>query len=121
MPLRFSLAVLCAALVAWLAGCASPEELRRQDEATCRGLGFQQGTADFSTCLQRESLARRYSWYGSYYGSYYGPGWYPVYPGASSSHLYSGGHYGGYPPAPPSPQASPAGAQSGSTQEPYGQ
>ena len=51
-----------AAAVALLgvAGCASPEELRRQDEATCASYGFQPGSPDFASCLQRESIARRY-------------------------------------------------------------
>jgi len=49
-------AVLAAAL---LFGCASPEELRQRDEATCTGYGFVAGTPDFATCLQREDIARR--------------------------------------------------------------
>ena len=40
--------------------CVSPEELRRENEATCAGYGFHVGTEAFATCLQRESLARRY-------------------------------------------------------------
>jgi hypothetical protein len=47
---------LCASV---LASCVSPEELRREDEATCAGDGFHPGTDAFATCLQRESLARR--------------------------------------------------------------
>jgi hypothetical protein len=43
-----------------LAGCVSPEELRREDEATCTGYGFHPGTDAFASCLQKESLARRY-------------------------------------------------------------
>jgi hypothetical protein len=42
-----------------LASCVSPEELRREDEATCAGYGFHPGIDAFATCLQRESLARR--------------------------------------------------------------
>ena len=42
-----------------LAGCASPEDMRRADEAACAGYGFAPGTPDFASCLQRESLARR--------------------------------------------------------------
>ena len=34
-----------------------PEELRREDEATCTGYGFHPGTDAFASCLQRESLA----------------------------------------------------------------
>jgi hypothetical protein len=41
-----------------LAGCASREELRRQDEAQCASYGFVPQTPDFAACLQRESLAR---------------------------------------------------------------
>jgi hypothetical protein len=61
-----------------LSSCVTPEELRRQDEARCVGFGFQTGTADFATCLQRESLARRYAPppTGPYWGywAYWGPG-----------------------------------------------
>jgi hypothetical protein len=35
-----------------LASCVSPEELRREDEATCAGYGFHPGTDAFATCLQ---------------------------------------------------------------------
>jgi hypothetical protein len=46
-------------LTAWaLALALAPEELRREDEATCAGYGFHPGTDAFATCLQRESLAR---------------------------------------------------------------
>jgi hypothetical protein len=55
-------ACLAAGLaLASLAGCVSPEELRREDEAACASFGFQPGTNDFAACLQRESLARRYT------------------------------------------------------------
>jgi hypothetical protein len=47
------------ALAVGLASCVSPEELRRQDEATCAGYGFHTGTDAFAICLQGESLARR--------------------------------------------------------------
>ena len=41
---------ICALMLAtsWV----SPEELRREDEATCAGYGFKAGTPDFATCLQ---------------------------------------------------------------------
>jgi hypothetical protein len=57
-----------AIMLVGLAACVSPEELRAQDDADCRGFGFQ---------LQRESLARRYyapppGWYGP---GWWGPGW----------------------------------------------
>ena len=42
-----------------LIGCASPEELRRRDEAQCTSYGFQPDTPDFAACIQREELARR--------------------------------------------------------------
>jgi len=70
---------ICVLAVA--GSCVSPEELRHQDEATCAGYGFQAGTADFATCLQRESLARRYAtpppyWGGwPYWGGFWGPYW----------------------------------------------
>ena len=54
---RFVLPI-CA--LAFAASCVSPEELRREDEAACAGYGFHVGTDAFATCLQRESLARRY-------------------------------------------------------------
>ncbi len=62
-----------AVILAWLSGFASPEELRAADEAACASYGFQPNTPDFSACIQRESLMRRYAppppgWYG--------PGWY---------------------------------------------
>jgi hypothetical protein len=42
------------------ASCVSPEEFRREDEAACAGYGFHAGTDAFASCLQKESLARRY-------------------------------------------------------------
>jgi hypothetical protein len=45
-----------------LAGCATEEELRKRDEAACISYGFQRGTTDFSNCLQREGIARRYGY-----------------------------------------------------------
>lgn len=53
------IAACCVALLA-LAGCASPEQLRAQDEAACSSYGFRPGTDDFAACLQREDLARTY-------------------------------------------------------------
>jgi hypothetical protein len=77
-PIR---AALLVALLLGLAACISPEELRQQDEAACLGYGFQRGTTDFATCLQRESLARRYGapepWDAPPFGVY-GPGWHPM-------------------------------------------
>jgi len=61
---RVSLPIVFALMLVALAGCASPAALRQEDAAACRGYGFHQGTAHFSSCLQRESLARRYSDYG---------------------------------------------------------
>ena len=65
-----------------LASCVSPEELRREDEATCTGYGFHSGTDSFASCLQKESLARRYwtappppYWGGGYWGGVWGPYW----------------------------------------------
>jgi hypothetical protein len=65
MPKRRALVVA----VSWvaLAGCATEEELRREDEATCTSYGFQRSTTEFSQCLQRERIARRYGYgYGPY-------------------------------------------------------
>ena len=62
-----------------LASCVSPEELRREDEATCADYGFRPGTDAFASCLQKESLARRYwgpappSYWG--WGYWWGAGW----------------------------------------------
>jgi hypothetical protein len=67
-----------------LASCVSPQELRREDEATCTGYGFHPGTDAFATCLQRESLARRYAissvppppyWGWGYWGRWWAPYW----------------------------------------------
>lgn len=75
-----------AMMLASLTACVSAEELRAQDEASCRSFGFQPGTPDFASCLQRESLARRYysypppGWYGP---GWYGPGFYPPPPGVA--------------------------------------
>ena len=76
-------ALFIAVLVA-LASCVTPEELRAQDEAACLSYGFQRGTPDFATCLQRESLARRYAappppdWGPGPWGpGWWGPGWRP--------------------------------------------
>src|SRR5215472_4046557 len=64
-----------------LSSCVSPEELRREDEATCVGCGFHPDTDAFATCLQRESLARRaltsyppppYFGYWGYWGGWWG-------------------------------------------------
>ena len=69
-----------AIMLVGLTGCVSAEELRARDDATCRSFGFQPGTPDFAACLQRESLARRYSaspppgWYGP---GWWGPGFWP--------------------------------------------
>jgi hypothetical protein len=60
--MRRNLALALAGCALALAGsCVSPEELRREDEARCAGYGFQSGTPDFASCLQRESLARLYA------------------------------------------------------------
>ncbi|HZB90541.1 MAG TPA: hypothetical protein VE397_03805 [Stellaceae bacterium] len=72
-------AALLLALLAPLAACVTPDELRQQDQATCAGYGFKPGTNDFANCLQRESLARRYGtlpWDAGPYG-WSGPGWHP--------------------------------------------
>jgi hypothetical protein len=69
---------LCALV---LTSCVSPEELRREDEATCAGYGFHPGTDAFASCLQKESLARRAFtsyppyWGGDYWGGAWGPYW----------------------------------------------
>ena len=63
-------------VLALVAACVSPEELRRQDEATCAGYGFHPGTDAFSACLQQESLARRYLTSPTpYWGGFWGPYW----------------------------------------------
>jgi starvation-inducible outer membrane lipoprotein len=81
---RRSLQFALAACALVLASCVSPEELRREDEATCTGYGFHAGTDAFAACLQRESLARRYAippalapyWgYGGYWDRWWGPYW----------------------------------------------
>jgi len=37
-----------------LVSCVSPEELHRQDEATCTRCGFQAGTDGSASCLRKE-------------------------------------------------------------------
>lgn len=57
---RSAALALASALMLLVAACASPEELRRRDEAVCASYGFQPGTPEFASCLQRENIARRY-------------------------------------------------------------
>jgi hypothetical protein len=59
MP-RQRLGFASAVLTLTLTSCVSPEELRREDEATCAGFGFHPGTDAFASRLQKESLAGRY-------------------------------------------------------------
>ena len=70
---RLSLALTWLVCAVALASCVSPEEVRREDEATCAGYGFQAGTDAFASCLQKESLARRY--WDSLPPPYWGWGW----------------------------------------------
>jgi hypothetical protein len=79
---RLGFAWAVFALTLALASCVSPEELRREDEATCSGYGFHPGTDAFASCLQKERLARRYSvpapppyWGWGYWGGAWGPYW----------------------------------------------
>jgi hypothetical protein len=57
-----SRSVLALAVSSMLIGCTTEEELRRMDEAACISYGFERGTVEFSNCLQRESLGRRYGY-----------------------------------------------------------
>jgi hypothetical protein len=54
--------LVLAVLLTALASCATQEELRKSDEAACLSYGFQRGTTEFSSCLQREGIARRYGY-----------------------------------------------------------
>lgn len=55
------MAMLLAALLAGaLVACATPPALQQQAEAACMAYGLQPQTPDFTSCLQRETLARRY-------------------------------------------------------------
>ena len=74
MRYRTARALIALVALAGLAGCTTPEQFRQDDEAQCRGYGFKPGTTDFATCLQRESLARRYP------PIYWGPDWWLAYP-----------------------------------------
>jgi len=85
MAIRLALAAM---MLIGLAACVSPEDLRRADEAACTSFGFKPGTPEFATCLQRESLARRYgaTWSGPWgpWGPWgWGPGFYPPPPGVA--------------------------------------
>jgi hypothetical protein len=62
-------ALLLAISLIALAGCATAQDIRQRDEAACTSYGFKPGTTDFASCLQRESIARRYG---------YGYGYYPT-------------------------------------------
>lgn len=74
---HFLATILFGIMLIGLSACISPEEARRQDEAACRSYGFQQGTADFAACLQREVLARRYGYDRDIWFNWHqGPGWY---------------------------------------------
>ena len=75
---RVAVAAAFAVMLAGLTACVSPEEQHAEDEAVCKSYGFQPGTTDFASCLQRESLARRYA---NPPPDLYGPGWYAPYPG----------------------------------------
>jgi hypothetical protein len=66
--------ILCAAALLALAGCVSADDLRAADEARCDGYGFQRSTPDFASCLQRESLARRYELYSTPVTPWWGAG-----------------------------------------------
>jgi hypothetical protein len=80
---RFGFAWVALAVTLALAACVSPEELRREDKATCTGFGFHPATDAFASCLQKESLARRYlaAPEGPYWGwGYWGVGWGPYWP-----------------------------------------
>jgi len=55
------MAVLSAGLmVGALVACATPPVLQQRAEAACMSYGLQPQTPDFSSCLQRETLAQRY-------------------------------------------------------------
>jgi hypothetical protein len=74
-PKRTSLIVAMSLVVA-LGGCTTEEDLRRMDEDACKSYGFQPGTTEFSECLQREAIGRRYGYgyvpiYGWGYRSYW--------------------------------------------------
>jgi hypothetical protein len=71
---KAGLALISVASLIVLAGCVSAEELQAQDAATCASYGFRQGTPEFSSCLQRENLARQNYWSNQ---GLYGPGYYP--------------------------------------------
>jgi len=58
-----SAALVLAMSLTVLAGCATAQDIRQRDEAACASYGFHPGTTDFSNCLQRESIARRYGYW----------------------------------------------------------
>jgi hypothetical protein len=68
-------ALVAASLMALLASCASEEDFRRADEASCATYGFAPATDAFAACLQRESLARRYGRLPAGLYGWYGAGW----------------------------------------------
>jgi hypothetical protein len=60
MAARVAALASAIGLLALLASCVSPAEVRRRDEATCASYGFKPGTDAFAACLQQENLARQY-------------------------------------------------------------
>jgi hypothetical protein len=79
MEMPWQATCVLAVILAILTGCATADELRERDEAACIGYGFQPGTAEFATCLQREGIARRRYmssyWMHGYYSPYWMHGW----------------------------------------------
>lgn len=74
MARKIAVEILALVMVLGLLACASPEEIRAEDQAACAGYGFPRGTVDFANCMQRENLARRYGpWVGP---PSFGFGWY---------------------------------------------
>lgn len=61
--------LFAVAMATILCGCISPQEVRKQQMATCSGYGFRQGTPAFSKCMMdldrqgnKESLCRQEYW-----------------------------------------------------------
>ena len=76
MALRLCITASLFAAIA-LTACASPEQVRAEDEGRCRSYGFQTGTEAFAQCMQREDLTRRRELYAASCWDYdYRPGLY---------------------------------------------
>jgi len=70
----FRTSFIFAVLASVISGCVTPQDVHQANERQCLSYGFRQATNDFAQCMQRESLAERYSW-GDSHSTYIYPWW----------------------------------------------